>query len=153
MKSKEGEKSMGWMFYAWVIILIAAVIFEIATTELTSIWFACGAFVALILNLFIKDELIPVQIAVFAVISVVSIILIKPLVKRKMFTETIPTNADALIGKIAVVTASISLNYPGAVKIEGIEWTAICNDEDSYEIGDLVEIVEIKGNTMTIKRK
>ena len=144
---------MGWMFYAWVIILIAAVIFEIATTELTSIWFACGALVALILNLFIKDELIPVQIALFAVISVVSIILIKPLVKRKMFTETIPTNADALIGKTAIVTASISLNYPGAVKIEGIEWTAICDDEDSYEIGDLVEILQIKGNTMLIKRK
>ena len=143
---------MGWMFYSWVIILIVAVIVEIATTELTSVWFACGAFVALILNLFIKDELIPVQIAVFAVVSIASIIVIKPIVKKKMYVEKTPTNADALIGKTAVVTASISVNYPGAVKIEGIEWTAICH-ANSFEIGDLVEIVEITGNTMLIKEK
>ena len=143
---------MGWMFYAWVIVLIAAVIVEIATTELTSIWFACGAFVALILNLFLQDKLIPVQISVFAVVSIVSIFVLRPILKKKMNTETVPTNADALIGKLAIVTNPISVNYPGSVKIEGIEWTAICN-QNSFEIGDLVEIVQITGNTMLIKEK
>ena len=143
---------MGWMFYAWVIVLIAAVIVEIATTELTSVWFACGAFVALILNLFLQDKLIPVQISVFAVVSIVSIFVLRPILKKKMNTETVPTNADALIGKLAIVTNPISVNYPGSVKIEGIEWTAICN-QNSFEIGDLVEIVQITGNTMIIKEK
>ena len=143
---------MGWMFYAWVIVLIAAVIVEIATTELTSVWFACGAFVALILNLFLQDKLIPVQISVFAVVSIVSIFVLRPILKKKMNTETVPTNADALIGKLAIVTNPISVNYPGSVKIEGIEWTAICN-QNSFEIGDLVEIVQITGNTMLIKEK
>lgn len=143
---------MGWMFYAWVIVLIAAVIVEIATTELTSVWFACGAFVALILNLFLQDKLIPVQISVFAIVSIVSIFVLRPILKKKMNTETVPTNADALIGKLAIVTNPISVNYPGSVKIEGIEWTAICN-QNSFEIGDLVEIVQITGNTMIIKEK
>ena len=140
------------MFYAWVIVLIAAVIVEIATTELTSVWFACGAFVALILNLFLQDKLIPVQISVFAIVSIVSIFVLRPILKKKMNTETVPTNADALIGKLAIVTNPISVNYPGSVKIEGIEWTAICN-QNSFEIGDLVEIVQITGNTMIIKEK
>ena len=143
---------MGWMFYAWVIVLIAAVIVEIATTELTSVWFACGAFVALILNLFLQDKLIPVQISVFAIVSIVSIFVLRPILKKKMNTETVPTNADALIGKLAIVTNPISVNYPGSVKIEGIEWTAICN-QNPFEIGDLVEIVQITGNTMIIKEK
>ena len=143
---------MGWMFYAWVIVLIAAVIVEIATTELTSVWFACGAFVALILNLFLQDKLIPVQISVFAIVSIVSIFVLRPIIKKKMNTETVPTNADALIGKLAIVTNPISVNYTGSVKIEGIEWTAICN-QNSFEIGDLVEIVQITGNTMIIKEK
>ena len=143
---------MGWMFYAWVIVLVVAVIVEITTIELTSVWFACGALVALIVNLFLKDEYIAIQLAAFAVVSITSIFLVRPILKKKMNTETIPTNSDALIGKTAIVTSPISENFPGAVKIEGIEWTASCND-CQFEIGDLVEIVQIVGNTMHVKPK
>ena len=143
---------MGWMFYAWVILLVVAVVVEIATVELTSVWFACGAFVALILNLFLKDTYIAIQITVFAVVSITSIFLVRPILRRKMNTETVPTNAAALIGKTAIVTNPISENFPGSVKIEGIEWTATCQG-CQFEIGDLVEIEQIVGNTMHVKSK
>lgn len=143
---------MGWMFYIWLMILIVSVVVEIATTDLTSVWFAVGATVSLILNLFIKDKLIAIQIAVFAVVSIISIFLLRPILKKKMNAEKIPTNADALVGKTAIVTNPISDNFPGSIKIEGIEWTAICHN-NSFEVGDFVEIVEITGNTMLVKEK
>lgn len=143
---------MGWMFYIWLMILIVSVIVEIATTDLTSVWFAAGATTSLIVNLFLKDKLIIVQIAIFAVVSILAIVLLRPVLKKKMNAEKVPTNADALIGKTAIVTTSISDNFPGSIKIEGIEWTAICNGK-SFEVGDLVEIVEITGNTILVKEK
>lgn len=143
---------MGFMFYAWLIAMIVAVIIEISTTELTSLWFAIGAFCALISNLFFQDKQIWIQITIFAVVSIVSILFFKPLVRKKMQIPKVATNVDALMGKTALVTASIELNQPGAVKAEGIEWTAITN-KDSFEPGDLVEIVQVSGNTLLVKKK
>ena len=141
---------MGFMFYVWIMVMVLAVIVEIATTDLTSIWFAIGAFFALIVNLFVKDELIAVQVSVFALISIVAIVLIKPIIKKKFHSQKVETNANALIGKTVVVIDAISLNSPGTIKVEGIEWTAI-TENDSFEPGDLVEISSITGNTLLVK--
>ena len=141
---------MGFMFYVWVIMLVLAVIIEIATTDLTSIWFAAGALFALILNLFIEDNLIWLQAMVFAVVSIAAIIFFKPLVKKKFNSTVVETNANALIGKTVIVVSTISLHNPGSIKVEGIEWTAKTENE-SFEPGDLVEIVSITGNTMLVK--
>ena len=53
---------MGVLFYVWIVVMILAVIVEISTTELTSFWFAIGAFGALIVNLFTHDSLISLQV-------------------------------------------------------------------------------------------
>ena len=141
---------MGFMFYVWVIMLVLAVIIEIATTDLTSIWFAAGALFALILNLFVEDKLIWLQAMVFAIVSIAAIIFFKPLVKKKFNSTVVETNANALIGKTVIVVSTISLYNPGSIKVEGIEWTAKTENE-SFEPGDLVEIVSITGNTMLVK--
>lgn len=143
---------MGFMFYVWLIVMIVAVIVEISTTELTSFWFAIGALCALISNLFMQNEYIWLQITIFAVISIASILFFKPLVRRKMKIPKVATNVDALIGKIALVTSSIEVNQPGSVKAEGIEWTAI-TVSDSFEPGDLVEIESVSGNTLLVRKK
>ena len=142
---------MGFMFYVWLKAMIVAVIVEISTTELISFWFALGALFALVSNLFLKNEYIWIQVSIFAIVSIASILFFKPLVRKKMQIPKVATNIDALIGKIALVTSSIESNQPGAVKAEGIEWTAI-SETDSFEPGDLVEIEKVAGNTLFVKR-
>lgn len=142
---------MGIMFWVWIIILVLTVIFEILTTDLTSMWFSLGAFAALLLNLFVKDNLWWLQVIIFAVVATVSIIFFKPLLKKKMMNQKAKTNIDALINKTVVVVEPIAPNSPGTIKTEGIEWTAV-TETDSFEPGDLVEIVSVAGNTFTIKK-
>ena len=142
---------MGIMFWVWIIILVLTVIFEILTTDLTSMWFSLGAFVALLLNLFVQDNLWWLQIIIFAVVTTVSIIFFKPVLKKKLFNQKAKTNIDALINKTVMVVEPIALNSPGTIKTEGIEWTAI-SEGDSFEPGDLVEIVSVSGNTFTVRK-
>ena len=142
---------MGIMFWVWIIILVLTVIFEILTTDLTSMWFSLGAFAALLLNLFVKDNLWWLQVVIFAVVATVSIIFFKPLLKKKMMNQKAKTNIDALINKTVVVVEPIAPNSPGTIKTEGIEWTAV-TETDSFEPGDLVEIVSVSGNTFTVKK-
>ena len=68
-----------------------------------------------------------------------------------MFNQKAKTNIDALINKTVVVVEPIALNSPGTIKTEGIEWTAI-SEGDSFEPGDLVEIVSVSGNTFTVRK-
>ena len=142
---------MGIMFWVWIIILVLTVIFEIPTTDLTSMWFSLGAFAALLLNLFVKHNLWWLQVIIFAVVATVSIIFFKPLLKKKMMNQKAKTNIDALINKTVVVVEPIAPNSPGTIKTEGIEWTAV-TETDSFEPGDLVEIVSVAGNTFTVKK-
>lgn len=143
---------MGYLFYVWLIILILTVIIEIATTDLTSIWFSVGSLAALIVNLFLHNEYIFIQITVFALVSIVSILLLRPLLRKKMDTSKVPTNVDALIGKVVIVVSTIDLNSNGTIKIEGIEWSAKTETE-RFEPGELVEIVSVTGNTLLVERR
>ena len=142
---------MGYMFYIWIAVMVVAVVFEIITSDLTSIWFAVGGALALLSNIFLQDDLIAVQVGLFAVVSIVAIVVVKPLLKKKFDKTKIPTNSDALIGKEVYVVDDISLNNPGAIKYEGVVWTAV-TEKDSFSVGQLVEIEKIEGNKLIIKK-
>lgn len=141
---------MGFMFYIWLGIMILAIIIEISTTDLTSFWFALGALGALVVSIFTGNDLWYVQVIVFSVLTIASIIFVRPLFKKKFDSPKIATNIDAMMGKVAIVESAIGVNQPGSVKFEGIEWTAV-TETINFEPGDLVEIVKVEGNTLTVK--
>ena len=68
--------------FFWLIAVIAFVVLEASTTALVSIWFAAGAAAAMIVSFF--TESLSVQIAVFAVVSAVALLIMIPtLAKRR----------------------------------------------------------------------
>ena len=142
---------MGYMFYIWIAIMVVAVVIELLTSDLTSFWFAIGAFFALVSNIFLKDTLLPLQFAIFAVISIVSIVLVKPLIKKKLDKPAAATNVDALIGQSHYVVEKVTPNNPGAVKVEDVIWTAM-SEKDEFEVGELVVIEKVVGNKLVIKK-
>ena len=65
----------------WLAAVIILAVIEAATMGLTSIWFAGGAFAAAIAALL--GGSLPIQIIVFFAVSVILLIVMKPIVKRK----------------------------------------------------------------------
>lgn len=107
----------------WLILLVALIILEIATTQFICIWFAGGALAAFVCALLNLNT--AVQTAVFVLVSALLLIFTKKFVSRLKATPNAKTNADALIGQSAVVTEEISnINAKGSVKIRGLEWSA-----------------------------
>ena len=143
---------MGVLFYIWLMIMIVTVIIEIASTDLTSFWFSIGSFFALVLNLFVQDNYVWLQILVFSVISILSIIFLRPILKKKLEVPKFSTNVDSMIGKKVLVTSEIKESTIGAVKFEGIEWSAITNSEDVISPGEMVEICEVVGNKLRVRK-
>ena len=111
---------------------------------IVSIWFALGSICALIAALLGAPTWL--QIAWFAVISILTLILTRPLVRKYVNGKKTPTNADRVIGCAAVVTEEINnLQGSGSVRIDGKEWTARSFDESLIPTGTVVKVIRIEG--------
>lgn len=136
----------------WLAIIIVMAIIEIATLGLTTIWFAGGALAAFISELLGAG--LPIQIAVFIVVSFVLLVFTRPLAVKFMNKGKIRTNAESLIGKSAIVSEDIdNLKAEGAVKVNGQEWSARSSDDTAITKDTVVEIIEIKGVKLIVKAK
>lgn len=113
----------------WLIAAAVFIILEMMTMGLTTVWFAGGSLVgALIAGLSLP---LWIQIVGFIVVSVILLILTRPLAMKYLNSKTVKTNVDSLIGEICIVTETIdNLKAKGQVTIKGQVWTArsISND-------------------------
>ena len=131
--------------YVWLVALAVFVVIEIATMGLTTIWFAGGALVALVLAL-LKVSFY-VQLGAFLVISFVLLVCTRPLAVKFFNQERVKTNVDSIIGKKAIVLAEINnLKEEGQVSVNGMEWSARTYEEGCIiPAGTVVEVREIQG--------
>ena len=137
----------------WLILFVAALIVEIATMGLTSIWFAGGALAAWITALLGFGT--AVQIAVFVIVSIILLVLTRPYAVKYFNKDRVKTNAESLIGQYAVVVEDIdTLKAVGRVEIQGLEWAAKTEEPDGkIEKDSIVVIREIKGVTLIVSKK
>ena len=135
------------MSFIWMIIFISLVVLELTTINLVSIWFAVGSLAAFILSFWIEE--VTYQIVTFIVVSFISLLLTKRIVKKIRGREIEATNLDRVIGKIGIVTEEITKLEPGEVKVDGKKWTAISSRK--IKVGSKVEILSIDGVKLIVK--
>lgn len=136
----------------WLILFVILLIIEILTMGLTTIWFAGGALVAFLLAY--VDFGLPVQIIVFLLVSIILLILTRPIAIKFFNKERQKTNAESLIGQKAVVLEMIdTIHGTGRVEVNGMEWSAKV-DEASYLIdaGEIVVIEGIQGVKLIVRK-
>ena len=136
----------------WLILTIAFVILEISTVILTSIWFAAGAFVAMIVALL--DGSYIWQIVAFVVVTVGMLVAIRPWARKHLNSKTESTNADRAVGQVVRVTERINnLDQTGIAVVGGQEWTARTESDDTIiEAGELVQVIRITGVKLIVER-
>ncbi len=140
---------MGWI---WIAVIILAIIIELLTDQLVSIWFVPAAIVATILEFCSVD--IVWQILIFLIISIAGIIIGKVFFAKYMPGGDSKTNIDAIIGEKCVVTEKIdTFAGCGQAKIKGQVWSARgVDDEDVFEVGEVVNVVAIEGVKLICKK-
>ncbi len=136
----------------WVAALVVFLIVEAVTAGLVSIWFVFGSLVALICAAL--GAAVWLQIFWFVIVSVATLVLTRPLVKRYVDSRSVATNADRSIGRAAVVTERIdNLAATGAVKLDGVVWTARSTDDAvAIETGERVTVRAIEGVKLIVER-
>ncbi|HKI40262.1 MAG: NfeD family protein [Mycobacterium sp.] len=89
--------------------------------------------------------------AVFLVVSVLLLGLVRPALRRRLTPATsLETGIRALEGKNALVLNRVARDG-GRVKLDGEVWTARpLNDGDVYEPGESVTVMQIEGATAVV---
>ncbi len=134
-----------WLFAAGILAII-----EAFTLGLTSIWFAAGAAGAAIAAML--GASLPIQIAVFLVISIILIAMTRPLAKKRLNAKVEKTNIDAVIGQEGMVEEDIPTYGSGQVRVDGKSWTAVSSGEEIKK-GKLVIVKSVRGVTLTVEEK
>ena len=136
------------MSFIWMISFIVLVLIEIFTINLVTIWFAIGALVSFFVSLCIEN--IGLEILIFIIVSLITLLFTKKAVNKIKDKEMIPTNLDRVIGQTGIVTEKIKPLEPGEVKVDGKKWTAIADKE--IDINDEVKILSINGVKLKVEK-
>ena len=131
-----------FMPFIWIGFAIIMAVCEASTTQLVSIWFVVGAISAAISTIF--TDSIPIQSAIFLIVSLVALLVTRPIVKKfRKKTKIQSTNADRLIGKTGVVISEIpNSNSVGQVKVLGEIWSAASDAQIKKDTNVTVTAIE-----------
>ena len=137
----------------WLVLLVVLVVAEIATLGLTTIWFAGGALVAVIAAALHAP--LYLQITLFLAVSVVLLVFTRPVAMKYFNNERVKTNAESLVGSLAVVETDIdNLRAQGEVTVGGQHWTArSTRDEVCIPKGEIVVICGISGVKLIVEER
>lgn len=133
------------MIWVWIAVIALAIIVEVFSAQLLSIWFALGGIVALAASFF--TDSVAIQVVLFFAVSLISLAVIFPLARKSLKTkEHVKTNADRYIGKLAVVTEDISnIDAKGQVKVDNQIWSARSESGEAISAGTTVNVLRIEG--------
>lgn len=133
----------------WFILCLILLFVEIVTINLVSIWFAIGAFAAMICALVTDTSMI--QLLVFIVVSIIALLVTKPFVKKFRKNNIVSTNFDRVIGKTGDVIKKITPDQYGEVKVLGSVWTA--SSDEVLEVGEKVKVKCVEGVKLIVKKE
>ena len=139
-----------YTIWLWLAVFVITIAVEAMTQDLVSIWFGLGALVCVCIS-FVTPWW--VQIIVFVVVSSITLVATRPLVKKILSRTERKTNSDEFIGQKVKVITDITKFDGGEVKLNGIIYTAILKetDEETIKADSIVEVIAIKGNRLVVK--
>lgn len=139
--------------YIWLVLLIGAILLEIITVGLTSIWMAGGALVALIIAALGGPTWL--QVISFFVVTFVLLFFTRPWAVKYLNAKRVRTNYEETIGKeVRVIERVDNHMETGKVIYNGMEWTARSfNDDEYFEADELAKVADVSGVKLILKKK
>lgn len=146
------EINENFIYIIWTAAIVVFGILEAVTAQLVSIWFVFGAIAALIASFF--NVPFAVQVVIFVAVTVLALVITRPLVKRFINPKKVKTNADKVVGQAGIVVQDINnVEATGQVKVDGQIWTARSTDNNVIASGNEVIIERIDGVKLIVKNK
>ena len=139
------------LWLIWVIISIVCLILELSSGDFFILCFAIGAAAGAVIAG--CGASLTWQIIVFALVSALSLFLVRPALIRKLHKphrERL-SNAEAMIGQEGRVSEPILAGGYGRVAIDGDDWKALSADGGAIDKGTRVRVVKMDSIIITVE--
>lgn len=146
----EGLSDFHIALILWGALIVISLIVELITDELTIIWGTVGAIFAFIATLLHAE--IYLQLLIFVITTTLSILISRPIVKKYAKKEVSRTNADRIIGMVAVVVQPFENENVGKVVVNGQTWRAVSVSNESFFEGEKVQVEGLTGAKVIVSK-
>lgn len=138
--------------WLWLGVTVFAIIAEIATVGLVSVWFVGGGLIATLMSLIPGIDWYW-QLTAFIVASALLLIFFRPIVKNILNKNSEgKTNLENIIGQKVKMLTPTDFDTLGSVKINDVVWSVKAVDDTPLAVDDIVQVVEISGNKLIVKK-
>ncbi len=135
----------------WGVIFVLTLIAEIASMQLISIWFTVGAIGAFIAAM--NGVGFPGQLGIFVAISVVLLLVTRPLLAKLRVRQEPRTNADKNIGETAVIIEEVnSALGTGRARTGGVDWIAVSETGEILPAETIVVVTRVEGAKLYVRK-
>jgi membrane protein implicated in regulation of membrane protease activity len=141
-------EALPW-FWVWIVLAAVLLVGEMLTTSFFMLPFALGAAVAALTEA-LGGNLIWQWVA-FIVISVISLILFRPLAKRITPRNSQKSGVDRLIGSIGKVLEGTSLAGEGRARVGTEVWNVVTEDGGVPPVGSVIEVLAVDGAHLVVR--
>ena len=141
------------MWQLWAAIAVICLILELSSGDFFIICFSIGAVFGLLSALLGLN--IYGQILLFALFSLLSIFLVRPVALRYLHRNESNrvSNADALMGRMGRVVETVKADGFGRVQIDGDIWKAVTNEPTDIATGTNVRVVGRESTIITVEKE
>jgi membrane protein implicated in regulation of membrane protease activity len=139
---------MQW--WSWIVLgglLLVAEVF--LPTDFFLVFFGIAALLLGLLGLLGIELPVPAQWLLFAVLSVVSLWLLRKRIKARL-DHSMP-GVDALIGKTGIARDGIAPGGTGRIELHGTTWAARNRDDRAIHRGDECRVEAVEGVTLDVR--
>lgn len=136
----------------WFIVGLVLILMEFVIPGLVIVFFGLGAWVTAVFVAIFPEMAFWVQMMIFTVFSVASLVLLRGSLKKRFFSDqegAASEGVDDYIGKTAIVNKAIK-DGVGKVDFKGASWDVYA-DEDIPE-GAKVEIIDKESIKLKVKQ-
>jgi membrane protein implicated in regulation of membrane protease activity len=137
----------------WFLIGLVLLVLELVLPGLIIMFFGLGAWITSLCIILFHPG-INLQLIIFIVTSILSLVLLRRYIKTKFFDEDRAKSSaldDDFIGKTAIADEFLKPGIAGRISFKGTTWNAISDVE--IEAGEQVKILDKESITLYVTRK
>lgn len=143
-------KLMPWI---WGLITLICSLITLKVKDLDALWFIISSFISFVISLIFPKLSLLWQLSIFIVTTLILLLTIGRIVKRRLRDKNISINSDSLVGKEISILEDCSEFDKGSGNIDDVVWTTICPTGHSLKKGDIGVVIAIEGNKLIVKEK
>ncbi len=132
----------------WIIVGVICLIIDLLSATLFMLWVGGGCFIAALVS-WLLPSIAWAPWAAFVVSTSILLYFGRPLARRLVEQDVVPSNVDSVVGQNGIVLEAIDpLTNTGRVRIGSDEWRA--RADERIEPGEKVRVQSIEGATAIV---